>query len=73
VKSGGTCDDCFHNIASVMLVSGWQEVEIPFERFTGGTYRFDANDQLGFSFQWSSGDQVPSPYELWIDDVTYVF
>jgi hypothetical protein len=72
VKSGGTCDDCSHNIALVTLVSGWQEVEVPFERFTGGTYQFDANDQLGFSFQWSAGDQGPIPYELWIDDVTYV-
>lgn len=73
VESGGTCDDCFANIATVMLVSGWQEVEIPFERFTGGTYPFDANDQFGFSFQWSSGARVPIAYELWIDDVTYVF
>lgn len=73
VKSGGTCDGCSHNIALVALAAGWQEVQIPFERFTGGTYPFNANDQLGFSFQWSAGDQGPTPYELWIDDVTYMF
>lgn len=73
VASGGACDQCSANIATVPLGSGWQEVEIPFDRFAGGSFPFEASDQLGFSFQWSTGDRVAIPYELWIDDVTYTF
>lgn len=39
----------------------------------GGTHPFDPNDQIGFSFQWASLDEGPVAWELWVDDVSYVF
>lgn len=70
---GGRCDGCLQNYARLTLESGWQEITILFEEFGGGTHPFDPTDQIGFSFQWSSLDQDPIDWELWLDDVNYVF
>jgi hypothetical protein len=73
VKSGGRCDDCQANWTQVPIVKGWQEIAIPFEAFTGGTFPYDTNDQMGFAFQWSNLPNPATQYEFSIDDVSYVF
>lgn len=73
VASGGRCEGCLSNWATAPLRTGWQEIEIPFERFVGGTHPYDPNDQLGFTFQWTiTSPMRPSePYEFMIDDLSY--
>jgi hypothetical protein len=70
---GGRCDDCLQNYVHLALAPGWQEIELLFDQFDGGTHPFDPNDQIGFNFQWASLDEDPVAWELWVDDVSYVF
>ncbi len=71
--AGGSCADCMQNYTTVDLEAGWQEIEVSFDEFTGGTYPYDPEDQRGFSFQWHAPYMVPVAWELWVDDVSYVF
>ncbi|MDY7035772.1 MAG: hypothetical protein SV375_06380, partial [Thermodesulfobacteriota bacterium] len=57
-------------------VTGWQRVDIPWDRFTqaawegDGTAKFDPSSSMGLAFSFEADESGGHTGKLWVDDVT---
>src|SRR5690606_3221082 len=82
----GTADDCIHPFHEFEVSDEWAEVQVPWDKFTGGNANGPAVEadgsniwqvQFDIGLEWldEDGDGVyeatPGPYELVIDDLSF--